>query len=303
MTLKLIVVAAGLLSAQTSWAAPMRSCRAPAGLREITSAQDAKFIIFGEEHGTEQSPEIVGDVACALSRKGERVLVALELQAREDAALQRAWSGPHADLTQTLMGTMPDWSTRKDGVASSAMLALVKRLHALKQQGQSIAVVAFNGIRDGAQATKLKTIPQPGRHEAAQAENIRRSVDAGRYDRIVVLVGSLHACKQRCHGIAYEPMAMRLAHANQIVSLLMRRGAGTAWNCQLRPGTNLVPGKPPAADALDCGIHTSPNKDDLLGQPRIVLADPASLSSAKGDYDGYYFVGHVTASAPAVGSR
>ncbi len=298
--LKLVALAAALWSAETSWATSLNPCSSPHGLHDVTRAHDVRFIVFGEEHGTEQSPAMVADAACALSRKGEHVLVALELQAREDAALQKAWRGPHANFRQTLIRTMPEWSSRNDGVASRAMLALLERLHALKQQGPVINVTAFNGFRDGAQAVDLKVIPQPGRHEAAQAENIRRAADAGQYDRVLVLVGSAHACKQRCHGMTYDPMAMRLAPADQIVSLLMRRESGSTWNCLIRPGTTLIAGRPPEPD---CGIHTSKGRADLSGQPRIALADPASPASARGDYDGYYFVGAVTGSPPALGSR
>lgn len=276
------------------------TCKDPEGLGAITASK-ARFIIFGELHGTEQSPTFVGDVACALVTKHLHILVALELGSPANPALQAAWAGPQEGFAETLIRTMPDWVERNDGVTSRAMLAMLVRLHDLKAQGHAIAVVAFNGARDAAQHDKFKDLPGQGGHEAAQAENIRNAAEAGRYDRVLVLVGNAHARKVPIdrHGPVYEPMAMRLAPPAKILTLDMAHAPGSAWNCQIKGDYK---GGPISPDAVDCSAHQITG-GAITGEARLLLNKDLP-ASAPGDpaYDGVFFVGPVSASPP-VGTK
>ena len=51
-------------------AAASEACPLPPGWDAI-AARNPRFVIFGEMHGTEQTPAFFGDVACALATKGE----------------------------------------------------------------------------------------------------------------------------------------------------------------------------------------------------------------------------------------
>ena len=274
------------------------TCALPLGWDQV-AATGRKYVIFGEMHGTEQSPAMVGGVACASARRNERVLVAVELDSREDDGLQAAWGGPHQGFRERLLVAMPNWKGRNDGVASRAMLAMLDDLHALKAQGMSIDVVAFNGSRGPEQTARFKHLLGQEPHEAAQAENIRRAADAARYDRVLVLVGNLHARKRPVErrAVSWKPMAMQLAPADQIVSLNMVSGAGTMWNCRLKPGYAPKPGQPFSSAAIACGAIPT-RSDGAEGAPQIGLGpiSPVELDPA---YDGHFYVGPVTASAPA----
>lgn len=278
-------------------AGPLQRCDPPPGW-DAVAARGARYVVFGEIHGTEQAPAFVGDVACALAFRGERLLVAIEQEAKGNALLQQAWSEPDDRFAAALARVWP--AGRNDGVGSRAMFDLLLRLHRLRAGGRAIDVVAFNGARDPAQAARFAGLPGQGPHEAEQAENIR-TADAGRYDHVLVLTGNLHARKQPVTrgGARFEPMAMRLAPAAAVTTLDMADAGGTMWNCLLRPGANMPAGKAIAPDAIECGAHPSRGSPDLRRGAFIGLgaapgrdADPA--------FDGFFWVGSITASAPAV---
>lgn len=280
---------------------PAAACAVPQGWSAV-AARKTRYVIFGEMHGTREGPAFIAATACGLARKGERLLVALEHQATDNAALQAAWALPSDRFPAALRRI--GWTGKEDGRASEAMFDLFVRLHALKARGRRIDIVAFNGTRDEAQLARFKNLPGQGPHEAAQAENIRTAAEGGRYDHVLVLVGNLHARKQPVAGrrTQYDPMAMRLAPAGAVTSLNMGGAPGTMWNCLLRPGVELQPGKAPPPGAIDCGSHPAGGSPDLrrpaflgLGAPPGGPPDPA--------YDGFFWVGPVTASPPAIRRR
>lgn len=281
-------------------AATISPCQLPPGWGAI-AALKPRYVLFGEVHGTEQSPAMVGRTACALARRGERVLVAVELASTGNAALQSAWRTADREFRTGLTARMPGWKDRRDGVASEAMLGMLADLHALKSRGRRIDVVAFNGPRDAAQAARFKDRPGQGPHEAAQAENIRQAAERGRYDHVLVLVGNLHARKRPVErgGVSYEPMAMRLAPAGQVVSLNMVSGPGTMWNCLLRPGATLTPGVPPNPADIDCALHPTRGVDGMAGPPKLGLRGGKGAPQVDPAYDGFYWLGPATGSPPA----
>ena len=76
-------------------------CDLPPGWNGVAQ-RHTKFVVFGEVHGTQEVPAFVGNLACALSEHGERVLVAIEHSAKYDAAFQAAWIGPHETFEASL---------------------------------------------------------------------------------------------------------------------------------------------------------------------------------------------------------
>ncbi|WP_230483082.1 hypothetical protein [Sphingomonas sp. Leaf21] len=266
-------------------------CRLPPGWDQI-AARGARVVVFGEVHGTRESPAFVGDLACALAVKGERVLVAVEHFSVADADYQKAWSLPDAAFVPALTGS--GWAGREDGVASEAMLAMLVRLHRLAQAGRKIDIVAFSGIKDEAQAREFATLVGQGPHDAAQAENIREAAARRPYDHVLVLAGNTHACKNPVTytAPAFEPMAMRLGRSVSLVALNMTSAGGTAWTCEAKASGN-------KADDSECAAHPLGKAADLNRAPFIALgALPGGQPDP--DYDGVYWLGPVTASPPAV---
>ena len=199
-------------------------CAIPEGWQEV-AGQEPLYVVFGELHGTREGPQFVGNLVCALSAKGERVLLAVEHSAIHNAALQDAWNDPVAGFATALVET--GWAGRNDGVGSEAMFDMLVFVHALKERGLPISVVAFNGAKDEDQFKRFANLPGQGPHEAAQAENIAEAAAAAPYDRVLVLVGAFHARKDLAQlgAAAVEPMARRLARTGRMVTLDgLRRG-------------------------------------------------------------------------------
>ncbi len=286
---------------QTDKAAAVRAkstCLMPDGWAQVAERKP-HFVIFGEDHGTEEAPTFVGDVACALAAKGERVLIAVEHDSSQNPAFQAAWSlqQPQFEAALRLAG----WKGREDGIASEAMFHLLVRLHSLKNAGNSISVVAFNGARDEAQHERFKALPGQGAHEAAQAENIREAAQQQPYDHVLVLTGNVHARKHEVGrgGFIFKPMAMLLAPPNEIITLNMEAAKGNSWDCRLKPGHEPQAGKPIMNDAIECGIHNYGSDIDLRREPFISLKfEPGIVPD--NNYDGFYWLGAVHGSKPAV---
>lgn len=266
---------------QMSQSAPVQApCTAPEGWGEVV-ARDPDFVVFGEIHGTTEAPALVESLICAEAERGQRLLLAVEHSSWQNAAWQEAWALPHEAFRLAL----PDlgWRGREDGVASEAMLALVTGAHALKENGAAIDIVAFNGARDDAQRARFADLPSQGPHEAAQAENIAEAAAAGEYDRVIVLVGGLHAMIRATSigGPKFDPMAVRLQEYGPVVALDMKHAGGSVWNCQ-----------------RTCAEHRAASSDTIEGDIHISLGMP-NADPWREYYDGYYWLGPISASPPA----
>ncbi|MDQ2892299.1 MAG: hypothetical protein M3R64_04295 [Pseudomonadota bacterium] len=274
------------------------ACQLPAGW-DAVEARHTPYVVFGEVHGSSEAPDFVGETACALARRGDRILVAIEQRGSESEALQRVWRLPHPGFTAALRA-LPMWAGRNDGVGSEAMFALLVRLHALSASGKRIDIVAFDGPKDDAQRARFGGLPGQGVREASQAANIRTAASLARYDRVLVLTGNAHArlLPVRFGQSTYDAMAMHLASRGQITSLDLRADAGTSWNCQMsgRP----EPGKPIDASQIKCEPFPYSGSNSPGGKPRIVLGATDERIRFDPAYDGFFFVGRVTASPPLV---
>jgi len=258
--------------------------------------------VFGEVHGTRESPAFVGRLACSLAARGERILIGVELQATDNPALQRAWRLRDSQFAPTLRRI--GWKGRTDGVGSEAMFHLLQRLHGLQSSGRNIDVVAFNGFADEAQSDRLRHLPGQGPHEAAQAENIRNAAGAGRYDHVLVLVGNLHARKTPVEdrGTVFEPMAMHLGSAAEVTTLNMRLSQGSMWNCLVKPNAKLERGKPIPPGAIDCGNHQTHDAAIDIGPKPLMSLRHFPGEPRDPNYDGFYWLGRVSGSPPAASS-
>ncbi len=275
-------------------------CALPEGWSQV-AGRGSRYVVFGELHGTHESPAFVGDLACALASRNRRVLVAVELDSTIDGALQEAWKQPVSRFKQALGAA--GWQGRKDGVGSEAMFAMLVRLHALKEAGLPIGVAAFNGTRDEAQQKRFPDLDLAGQgpHEAAQAENIKEAAALARYDQVLVLAGSFHAERTRYGEGAnsFDPMAVRLASFGTVTSLKMRYAAGTSWDCNPKPGMRFEPGQTIPEDAIECGNHRAKGDADLFRAPFMQLgAFPGEDRDAR--FDGFFWLGPISGSPPQV---
>ncbi|WP_156359855.1 hypothetical protein [Sphingomonas sp. Leaf10] len=295
------VASIGLAAAAPTVAHAGERCGVPDGWAEVTRRKP-RYVVFGEIHGTAQSPAFIGTLACALTTRGERVLVAVELSSSDNDALQAAWRLPPGQFPEALHKT--GLVGRRDGVGSVATRDMIVRLHALKSAGRPVSIVAFNGARDSAQRAKFADQPGQGPHEAAQAENIRNAAAAGRYDHVLVLVGNLHARKEPIERdtATFRPMAMQLAPAGKVMSLNMATAGGSAWTCELRAGAKFERGKPISSGMIECAGHPV-RSDSTINRAPFVAVQPLPGTQHDPAYDGWFWLGTVTASPAAALDR
>lgn len=207
-------------------------------------------------------------------------MIGIEFGPYYNGALQAAWNANEEQFESLLLDA--GWRGRRDGVGSQAMFEMLSGLHQLRNEGHAIDIVAFNGIADEDQRTRFADLPSQGPHEAAQAENIGRAAQAGPYDRVLVLVGNLHALKKPYNfgSGRFDPMARRLEAYGSVLSFGMRHAGGTNWSCQ-----------------RDCAANQAEANASFDRQPFIAFNDEQDdwLSSK---YDGFYWVGAISASPP-----
>ncbi|MEM9837745.1 MAG: hypothetical protein AAF830_01180 [Pseudomonadota bacterium] len=274
-------------------AASVAPCAPPPGWTDAASQALGGALIFGETHGTKEAPAVFAEVVCAAEAVAGPVLVALEISHDEEPALLEAWAAPPERFEAELENALAMWRLpTQDGRSSAAMLAMFKRLHALKQEGRDIDLVAFN--RGSSQRDLFLDRPAQEPHESVQAMNIAEASAKRPYAMTLVLVGNIHARKAPMGegANAWRPMAMILSVSMPVVSLNKSSPAGTSWSCGLKPGATYTPGKPISNDDIQCGPMDS-SGSGREGPARIELSDEQA------GYDGFFHLESKTASPPA----
>jgi hypothetical protein len=230
-----------------------------------------RLLVLGEMHGTDQVPALVARLACQSLAAGHPTVVAVELAAGEQAALEGFLAAADDGAATAALLQAPHWVDEwQDGRDSVAMLGLLQRVRGWRQAGHRVDVLAFDAplatpatVRDQVMAARLAAVVQ-ARSDAM----------------VVALTGNMHSRKEPVSfgETTFEPMTYFIArHGVAAVTLDMRHGGGTAWLCEHE-----------TCAAVDVG----PGKD--RGRAPFLRVEPGIPG-----HDGYYFAGRVAASPPA----
>lgn len=246
-------------------------CPAVAGLD--TLLERSQILIFGELHGTAESPAFMGDVVCQLVAAGHTVQLGVELPRNEQSLLDAVLASETKealDAARQALLTAPFWSyDQPDGRSSAAMLALFEGLRPHVQSDQ-VRVVAFD-IPFGSS--------RQGREESMSsflADAIAKRPD----DVHVVLTGNLHS---RTLKGSFFPLAGQVKERfPSLVSLDVAHGGGSAWLCLMGP--------------KGCGIQEVGPRGPREARGIYVLESPDRFGHV-----GVYDVGSLTGSMPAAG--
>jgi hypothetical protein len=141
---------------------------------------EKRYIIFGERHGTAETPSLFADLACVASANGP-LIVGLEMEADQQAALDAFLASDGSTAAKQAWRRAKHWRLR-DGRGSIAMWMMIERLRQMKAEGRDLSAIAF--------MHPASTIE--GR-ERAMADAWRAALDARRDARLLILVGSVHA--------------------------------------------------------------------------------------------------------------
>ena len=192
---------------------------------EVPGAHEAlasgkRIIVFGEMHGTAETPGLFADFVCAAATAGP-VVVGLEIDHVEQGAIDSFLASDGGAAALARLRATDHFTRVSDGRSSLAMLTLMERLRALKASGLQIRVEAF--------VPRVKESASQTPYEEAMAENWRTSLAASPEARFVGLVGNLHALREPVFG--FEPAAMHVPAA-ELLTLTFAPVGGAAWNCQ-----------------------------------------------------------------------
>ncbi|RJS17317.1 hypothetical protein DRW03_27580 [Corallococcus sp. H22C18031201] len=243
-------------------------------------AQAGRVLLLGELHGTQEVPRFIAQAACQAAAMGVKVSVGLELPVENEGRMEAflASKGEEEDWLRLMDAGF--WrSPYPDGRGSEAVANMLEQLRLLRAQGLDVKVFVYDHPKLNGQA----------REDALTAtvlEHVKREGD--RFH--LVVSGNVHSRREA--GLpwdeSYRPMGLLLKEQLKgVVSLDMAYDSGTAWICAVDHRE--------AKDKLACGVQDAKGKDNGA-RPFVHVWGGANAAG----YDGVFYVGKVSASAPAV---
>lgn len=225
---------------------------------------DSRLLLVGEVHGTRESPELVGRLACSSASKGP-TSIGLEIPASEQDSIDAFLKSDGSEESRTRLLSGPFWQTGTDGRASVAMVDLLDSVRALIRDDAPITVFAFE-------------VPSASSRDAALAKGIRDFRLAKPDATIIALMGNMHASQAVLQPGDRQstPAGLLLADLDP-TSLLIVHRSGTVWACM-----------------PDCGVH------QVEGKPGDARAEGYMEASPMPGYTRSYVLARTTASPPAV---
>jgi hypothetical protein len=236
----------------------------------------ARIVALGEMHGTMEAQKFTGDLLCSLASDGRSIILGLEIPSSEQSQINAYVAGGSEDDFLKSMATSPFWNQKyQNGLASSAVANLIKEVRALRARGMHVRVNTVDGNPRWYELGVTR--------DEIMVQNLQGVLSADPSASILFLAGNAHT--KRTEGLPFNASfksAIHLIREKNIVTLLMQYTEGTAWYC-FKGETICLP----KSQKSDLRITKAPKKIEL---------DPSLLP----DYDGYFFVGSITASPPAV---
>lgn len=260
------------LLALLMFAASATNSQSCSNIDRLSSLPEDSTIIFGEVHGSQESPQFVAEAVCMLS-VNHNVLLAIELPDEEQGRVGRylTSSASRKERLATLLRG-PIWQSEiQDGRSSKGMIKLLDRIRELRDEGRSIEVVTLDVPWD--------TSRQVNRDEH-MAQRFMAALIAHPDATPIVQIGNYHArVRPKDERGASESFAERLESAGHSVAVLRSsQSGGKVWVC-----------RPPAP----CGIYDWPSVD-----PQWKWRIEYDMSPKDG-FHGIYYIGEMTPSQPA----
>lgn len=244
-----------------------------------TRIREARLVALGETHGTMEAPAFAARLLCALANAKKPTLLGLEIPGSEQPTIDAFVSGGSEVEFLASMRTSRFWNRDvQDGRSSKAMVTLIEFARALRMRGRQVRVLAIDAMPS--QVTPGIT------RDKIMALNLEAALHAEPEATILLLVGNMH--NRKAEGAPFDASfrsAVNLMSEEKIISLLMQHAGGSAWVCE-----NDTEGK------SNCGVKRRMFPMNDRSSPRLVELDRRLLP----DYDGYFFVGAINASPPAV---
>ena|ERR1035438_5518686 len=198
-------------------AAAAAQCPSIPGAEQLWSNASVHWVLIGEMHGSNETPEAFGNLVCDALAHKRQVTVALERPTSEQAALDGIITNRNLGAAEKALLAEPGWRSGMDGRASEAMLRLLLNLRKLHETYRELQVAAFDAPYTG---------ENPGARDQALGQALLALGSARPRSLTLVLTGNLHAMQSPQFG--YDLAAMYLP-PKQRMSLEVTDRGGEAW--------------------------------------------------------------------------
>ena len=260
-----MLAALALIAASAAPAA----CVPVEGAATLWAKRETRWVIVGEMHGTNETPDAFTNLVCLAARSRGAVTVAIEYPADMQSVLDAWLDSDGSDAARTALLAGPFWRNPvQDGRTSVAFLRMLDRLRLMHRAGTVRSVRGFDMPTDGSDKRD---------RNAAMADRLTKIADTTP-GLTMVLVGNYHAIVREMpspRGPVHP--AASLLPANKKVAVDVAGAGGSMWNCQME-GCHLYDYGPqptgPAAIAPDTGPDHRYDAIYTLGKP-FTGAEPA----------------------------
>lgn len=208
-----------------------------------------RWVIVGEMHGTNETPDAFANLVCLAAATGRPVTVAVEYPANDQAIIDGFLNSDGGAKARSILLTLtPFRPEMQDGRGSVAIFRLLDRLRLMKQAGQIKGVVASDAD---------STRPLEQTRDAAMAQTWK-AIASPEKGIILALVGNVHAMRLPMT-FADQTLvtAGSLMPPDRTITVHIAGNGGQAWNC--RAGGCTVHGNGPSR-AAKAGINYSTDK-------------------------------------------
>ncbi|CAM4150162.1 hypothetical protein [Corallococcus exiguus] len=241
-------------------------------------AKAGRVMLLGELHGTQEVPRFIAQSVCQLVTSGMPVTVGLELPVENEERITTFLQSQGGEVDWLKLMEAPFWrSPYPDGRGSEAVANMLEQLRQLRAQGLDVAVFVYDHPKLSRQ-----------KREDALARTVLAQVKATPRRFHLVVSGNIHSrtAKGLPWDTQYTPMGYLLKdQLEDVTALDMAYDTGTAWICAANKQSS----------KLDCGVKEAKGKDN---GDRFFMHTWSSTN--KEGYHGVFYVGHVTASEPAI---
>ena len=222
----MITIAAALLNAISP------SCVPVPGADRLWQPE-TRWVVVGEMHGTNESPDAFANLVCLASATGRPVTVAVEYTSDDQAAINTFLASDGSPSTQAALLKLSLFKSKfQDGRGSVAFMRLFDSLRMLKQAGRIDGVIASDVGRATAEGQE---------RNAAMAQTWTK-IAAPDDAIILAYAGNIHAMRKSIAigGRTIVP-AGAMMPVKRTVTINVDGNGGKAWNCQddgCRPHNN-----------------------------------------------------------------
>lgn len=192
-------------------------------------AGQQRLIVLGELHGTREIPALTATLLEHYAGLGP-VTLALEVPHTEQAALDAYLASAGTQQDWQALAATPFWQVsndQHDGRRSVQMRQLVEAVRALRTEGATVAVLAYDGGKDESDAHDHHW------RDARMAANLRAAA-AQRPGVMLVLTGNVHAMRTRP---SWAPAELQLAPMTSLLldlepfAVNITAASGQFWGC------------------------------------------------------------------------